>query len=369
MPKDQAKQQQPSRKGKASWRKNIDLAPVEERLEIQRQAEALGLAVGVGQAGDLFVEDRKGDEALLARQRKNRRGLKSLEVLNRDAVGVPAVLSRKEKGSLGGKTPEERSGMSAKQIAKLRRTTGRQTGPFGAIVEQSQEDKEEQRAKADIKVAEYDVWGAESPRVHVKPLKHDVEKRRLPDVPLPLPDPGQSYNPPAEAHDALLGKAMKVAEEEEKERLKHREWKRKWDAGGEYARQEEEEGKNVMGMKVEGEEDGSEEPDDEQAEVEALTTKKEPKRKTKAQRARSLKHKEAVSLPERKEVVRKLCSLRMSTGATTALAEIDQVDASSHPVLAVAQEVPGEGCRREAGSCSTKARSKTQETRKACGQI
>lgn len=146
---------QPSRKGKAAWRKNVDLAPVEAALEAARARER----DGSGSAGaPLFVEDRVGDEAVgarMARARRAQKPLRSLEVL-RSTSAVPPVAGRARAGVAAGATALQASGMSKKQKDKLRRSAGRAVkGPFGAVVESEQGKGKEKEAVAD---AEYDLW-------------------------------------------------------------------------------------------------------------------------------------------------------------------------------------------------------------------
>lgn len=171
------KAKQPSRKSKAAWRKNIDLQSVEDNLEKKRVAERLGeeLVHGDTEASSIFVEDRKGDDSLpLARAGKQRKGLKSLEVLQ-NQIGLAGLTSRARKGvapvekaghprsqdsGTGGLTPEQRAiraGMSKKDIEKLRRAAGRDVkGAFGVIVE---EDGPSRRGvEALIGPSSYDVW-------------------------------------------------------------------------------------------------------------------------------------------------------------------------------------------------------------------
>ena len=150
---------QPSRKGKAAWRKNVDLAPVEAALDAARARER----DGSGSAGaPLFVEDRTGDEvvgARMARARRAQKPLRSLEVL-RSTSAVPPVAGRARAGVAAGQTALQASGMSKKQKDKLRRSAGRAVkGPFGAVVESEQGKSKDQEAVAD---AEYDLWQQQS---------------------------------------------------------------------------------------------------------------------------------------------------------------------------------------------------------------
>lgn len=161
------KAKQPSRKGKAAWRKNIDLDEVEERLERRRGAERVGVTqVDQGtHSSSIFVEDRSGDVGLAsARSSKPKKVLKSLEVLN-NQTGPPGWTSRVKKSSAttpssAGLTPEQRAiraGMSKKDIEKLRRMAGKDVkGAFGIVVEEDEPKK--RGVEAVIVPGTYDVW-------------------------------------------------------------------------------------------------------------------------------------------------------------------------------------------------------------------
>lgn len=197
MPVDRrpAQAKQPSRKGKAAWRKHIDLTGVEASLENQRAAERVGLA-HVNKdtaAAALFVEDRQGDEAERKRQEARRAGkagkrpLKSLAVLQ-NASSIAPVQGRARRGvdaaaaarsgpaassssrsaahaEQGGLTPEQRArraGLRARDIEKLRRAAGRDVrGAFGAIVEDD-DGRGAPRGPTAIIGDAYNVWDGET---------------------------------------------------------------------------------------------------------------------------------------------------------------------------------------------------------------
>ena len=347
------KAKQPSRKGKAAWRKNIDLDEVEEKLERKRGAERVGVKqVDQGtQSSSIFVEDRSGDVGLASvRTPKPKKVLKSLEVLN-NQTGPPGWTSRVKRATTTtstGLTPEQRAiraGMSKKDIEKLRRLAGKDVkGAFGIVVEEDEPKK--RGVEAVIVPGTYDVW-TDSADVKGKkrasggataletswdePLRHkDIQvscfasakalgwcanlsslafqlpasfvhaKKKVKSTSLDLPKPGQSYNPAAEDHEVLLNRAIEDLQKEEELRQKELEWKKSWDAGAKEAR-----GKGVdefedfVGLKVargddavlaEGEEGDSEDKSD----VEDDKAVKEIKRKTKQQKAKAKKIKEEI---------------------------------------------------------------------------
>lgn len=115
---------------------------------------------------------------------------------------------------------------------------------------------------------------------------------------LSLPDPGQSYNPAAEAHEALLNRAMNVANREDERRQLELEWKKTWDQGAKEARGKgENEVEDLVGLKV-GPGEMNDEADSETSESEVEDGAKEGgavkeiKRKTKQQKAKAKKLKE-----------------------------------------------------------------------------
>lgn len=159
------KAKQPSRKGKAAWRKNIDLDEVEKNLEKKRGAERLG-EEQIHQdtkSSSIFVEDRSGDRGIPSiRSSKPKKVLRSLEILN-NQTGPLSLTSRAKKSKItsnAGLTPEQRAiraGMSHRDIEKLRRLAGKDVkGAFGVVVEEDRPTK--RGVEAIITTGDYDVW-------------------------------------------------------------------------------------------------------------------------------------------------------------------------------------------------------------------
>jgi nucleolar protein 53 len=321
------KAKQPSRKTKSTWRKNIDLTGVEASLENQRAAERLGLApiTSDTHASSLFIEDRIGDSSL--NKKAGKKPLKSLAILREKDEGLSPVIGRARRGvtdtltktkngkqsSQSGLTPEQRaikSGMSRKDLEKLRRTAGRNVkGAFGVIVDE--DEARQQGPTALVGEENYDVWSSspqaqssastlEEPKQRNKPRKAPgtLLEVRTKDVALPLPDQGQSYNPAAEAHEALLSKALRKAQAEEEARRQELDYKQKWDAAAkEQALTAKNDVERLLGMQVNAAEDEEESSDEEEDDEEA-PTKKLAKRKTKQQRAKAKKLKEEIRARE-----------------------------------------------------------------------
>ncbi|PWN33061.1 P60-like protein [Meira miltonrushii] len=324
------KAKQPSRKTKSTWRKNIDITGVEASLENQRAAERLGLApiTSNTHASSLFVEDRVGDDSL--KKKAGKKPLKSLAILREKDEGSAPVIGRARRGVMdaltkpkGGKqssqsglTPEQRalkSGMSRKDLEKLRRTAGRNVkGAFGVIVDEDDEEGVRQRGPTALVGEEnYDVWSSAPEAQSSASTLEEAKKRNKPskapgtllevrtkDVALPLPNQGQSYNPAAEAHEALLSKALQKAQAEEEAKRQELEYKQKWDEAAKAQALTAKDGvERLIGMQVNAAED-EEESSDEEDDDETAPTKKLAKRKTKQQRAKAKKLKEEIRARE-----------------------------------------------------------------------
>ncbi|PWN18044.1 P60-like protein [Microstroma glucosiphilum] len=204
--KKTASSSQPSRKNKASWRRNIDLSEVDEHLESARVAERLGLerpgalktstgedgALGVADAG-LFEVDTKGDEALgtTLRKRKEKKPMRFLASLQNESA-VPAV-ARKGVTPAGAATfkGSKTGKMSKIEQDRLRRIARRPVkGPFGAIVESEQGNALEGIKGAILRTPEEDVWnGGEGPsKTAVEKAKADedwIEEARKKEIKTP----------------------------------------------------------------------------------------------------------------------------------------------------------------------------------------
>lgn len=320
---------QPSRKTKSTWRKNIDLTGVEASLENQRTAERLGLAPidSKTHSSSLFVEDRLGDESI--KKKAGKKPLKSLAILRekdegsspvvgRARRGVTDALAKKSNQSQNGLTPEQRalrSGMSRKDLDRLRRTAGRNVkGAFGVIVDEDGEEGESRQRGPMALVGEenYDVWSS-TPEVQSSSSTYEESSQRnkpkkapgtllqvrTKDVALPLPDQGQSYNPAAEAHEALLSKALQKAQTEEDAKRQELEYKQKWDAAAKaQALNAKDDVERMIGMQVNSAGDEEEKTSSEGEDEESAPERKLAKRKTKQQRAKAKKLKEEIRARE-----------------------------------------------------------------------
>lgn len=313
-----AQPSQSSRKGKKAWRKNIDLTSTEQFLE--EQSDPLRQT-----APDvLFVEDRSGQETLLAKQARTKRPLKSLEILQNKIGHAPLVPAKKQK---------QAAGVDKKVEQRLRKMIGRQhvgtQGDASAIADASADVVKKNLGSV------YDVWGSSAPSTsaHVKgkskaaagkekdwiPLTHSKPAVHVPKTlrrddynniasKLPavdLPHPGTSYNPDLESHEALIQEAYEIEkrleENEQMDKAERENWQAKLATiiarEAELRTQKDDDIKRYRGMDVdmpginsdseasasEDEEDAQQEEDEEQDGAQTS----EPKRKTRQQRARA----------------------------------------------------------------------------------
>ncbi|CBQ70053.1 related to Glioma tumor suppressor candidate region gene 2 protein [Sporisorium reilianum SRZ2] len=299
-----AQPNQSSRKGKKAWRKNIDLSTTEAFLE--EQAHPLRQT-----ASDvLFVEDRSGQETLLAKQARTKRPLKSLEILQNSYGHAALEPARKHKA---GKAVDK------KTEQRLRKMVGRQKvatqGDASAIAHNSADVVSKSLGSV------YDVWSSTDakgkskasatsddwiPPTSAKPTITLPKTLRRADndiaTTLPaidLPHPGSSYNPDLESHEALINEAYdiekRLEDNEQMDRAERESWQAKL-AGivareAELRAQQDDDLKRYRGMDVDvpgsasdadADSDDVEEDDDQEE-----GGNSEPKRKTRAQRARA----------------------------------------------------------------------------------
>lgn len=345
---------QPSRKGKAAWRRNVDHSSVEEHLEQQRVNERLGIkpaATSDDKDADLFQVDTVGDEAVsnrLKSARSKARPMKSLQALDNSSA-VPA-LNPRGKGS----APRKGSGkLSRAEQDRLKRIAQRDVkAPFGAILDESDKGGRVQAMESVkgtvMRMPEKDPWQekskqAENERQEAKldeearawiddPRNHDIKVPKhlisrvnalastardaasgassssssvLPPA-LVAPLTGQSYNPTLTSHNSLLQKAyeaeMARLDKEDKERA----FKQSWIDAGKQAAKDESEGqaqgsqKRFAGMIIGDGEDGDDDDNDDAQDAEPLDVLRPttaPGRKTRTQRL-----KEARQLSARKSL-------------------------------------------------------------------
>lgn len=301
-----AQPSQSSRKGKKAWRKNIDLTTTEQFLEEQRDP------LRQTASDVLFVEDRSGQETLLAKQARTKKPLKSLEILQRNYGHAPVAPARKR-------------AVDKKTEQRLRKMVGRQkNGVEGDVSGMADQSAEVVQKSLDTV---YDVWGAapadkgkskaseadwiptthSKPSIHVpKTLRKDNHgdlARTLPAI--DLPHPGTSYNPDLESHEALIQEAYEIEKRLEENEQMDKSERENWQAKlativareAELRLQKDDDLKRYRGMDVDvpglnGDSEDDEEDEDEEGDGSGESDAEgaqssDPKRKTKAQKARA----------------------------------------------------------------------------------
>ncbi|KAJ7669742.1 ribosome biogenesis protein Nop53/GLTSCR2 [Mycena olivaceomarginata] len=263
---------QPSRKGKKAWRKNVDLQEVEAGIEELRAEErATGTFLHKQQDDQLFVVDVKGDEKTRTKLPKFKSSeLTSTKILAQRSA-VPAVTSRPA-------VKKRKSPLSYEDKDRLLRISKRpRKGPFNSVVDPT----EFGAGSAAFELTEavkssgaYDPWAPAGPVEEIKDGLETVQPKKVKvpahahprhkiEVPAILePHQGTSYNPPADAHQELLLKAHGIEEKRVEKAAKLAETKEKIDQA------------TPVPIDID---------EDEEASAEVIS-KKMPERKTKAQR-------------------------------------------------------------------------------------
>ncbi|KAJ6607012.1 ribosome biogenesis protein Nop53/GLTSCR2 [Mycena sp. CBHHK59/15] len=300
---------QPSRKGKKAWRKNVDIQDVEEGIEELRAEErATGTFLHKQQDDQLFVIDVKGDDKIRSSLPKFKSSeLTSTKILAQRSA-VPAVLSRPTT------TRKRKSPLSSEDKNRLLRIGKRpRKGPFNSVMDPT----ELGAGSASLELSEavkasgaYDPWAPveEVPEIKdgletVQPKKVKVPVHSHPrdkiEVPAILePHQGTSYNPPAEAHHELLLKAHEAEAKRAEKAAKLAEAKAKFH----QAKLDVEE--VVVGVPSGMKVDEPVDDDEEDAEPTEEIPRKFPERKTKSQRnkaAKQLAQKRALAEKARKK--------------------------------------------------------------------
>lgn len=285
---------QASRKGKKSWRKNVNLEDVETGLEGMRVEEReTGNTLQKTQDTDLFQIDVQGDDRIRhTLPRYSRSQLTSLKVLSQRSA-VPAVFSRTT-------SAKRKSGLTNEEKDRLLRIAKRpRKGPFNSIMDPSEYKSGSsvvELSEAVKKSGTYDPWHPE--KEEKIPYGSEAVQKKKPKVPK-LPHPkqgievpavvephqGTSYNPPVDAHQELL----LTAHEKEEKRLQEEERLAEIKQKISKLSQDDDGDMNVApGMKLDEVEE--EEKEDKEEETSVIPPKKAPERKTKQQRRKAAQH-------------------------------------------------------------------------------
>ncbi|KAJ7272728.1 P60-like protein [Mycena haematopus] len=284
---------QPSRKGKKAWRKNVDLQEVEEGIEELRAEErATGTFLYKQQDDQLFVVDVKGDDKIRKALPKFKASeLTSTKILAQRSA-VPAVLSRTTTNK------KRKSPLSSEDKTRLLRISKRpRKGPFNSVVDPT----EFGAGSATLELSEavkssgaYDPWAPAEEMEEIKDGLETVQPKKVKvpvhshprhkiEVPAILePHQGTSYNPPADAHQELLLKASEIEGKRVEQAAKLAETKAKIDQATVEA------GDETLGVPSGMKVDLVAMEDEDPAGTEVIP-KKMPERKTKAQRNKAAK--------------------------------------------------------------------------------
>ncbi|KAH9974349.1 tumor suppressor protein Gltscr2 [Lactifluus volemus] len=199
-----AQHNQPSRKGKRAWRKNVDIEDLERKLDGLREEErAFGSTLQQRTDSELFIVDTKGDDKVRrSLPRFSRTALKSHQIISQRSA-IPAVHARPRRPLVSSREKE--------RLLRIARKDRR--GPLNSIVDPSQPGEGSallEVTEAVKKSGQYDMWSsqtevASTTKVKAPDVPHPRTAITLPAV--PAPHAGTSYNPPEAAHTALLRSA------------------------------------------------------------------------------------------------------------------------------------------------------------------
>ncbi|KAH7322946.1 ribosome biogenesis protein Nop53/GLTSCR2 [Stachybotrys elegans] len=299
---------QPSRKGKKAWRKNIDVTEVQKGLADLNEEIIRGGVIKEKPSSELFALDVKGDSAISKKNPKlAKKTLKVDEILAQRSA-VPAVSMRKRPGDKttdGIVAPKRHkaSWVSQKELARLKR------------VADGQHD-----TTVVAKDATYDIWDAPAEQAPVmednfvpEPSKAKVPKsmKKAPIAltasgkhprAVPKPSGGYSYNPMFADYEDRLVEESEKAIEAEKKRIEAEEAERERQEAAARSAAEAEAAEARANMS-EWEEDSEWEGFQSGAEDDA-PSKKRPERKTQAQRNRIKRRKEEEQLAKHKAAMK-----------------------------------------------------------------
>eukprot|EP00158_Paraphelidium_tribonemae_P003777 Partr_v1_DN26364_c0_g1_i2_m43357 putative Glioma tumor suppressor candidate region gene 2 len=213
-----AKKQQPSRKGSKAWRKNIDIADIEEHLVEKVREEMAGGPISERADTDLFKIDKAGKPSGNHVKRQADKPLRIDQILA-ERSAVDPVQGRKRKlikqelkpnGKPKGSISKEQKMLIKRKLAEMR------DSGIASVVKHSAEPKSDLWDQAAVEEPTEDFISHLMP----KPVKKPKSAQSVPKVQLHVPavevsHPGTSYNPRPEDHE----EAVKIAANIELERM------------------------------------------------------------------------------------------------------------------------------------------------------
>ncbi|CCH59991.1 hypothetical protein TBLA_0C01770 [Henningerozyma blattae CBS 6284] len=337
-----AQYKQSSRKGKKSWRKNIDLTDIESGIAENNEKEIHYGTNDLSKINNeqLFKVDSEGDEILkqkLIKRKQIKKNLKSTEIL--DSIKTNSKVSplshpkhdskSKKHGNVNKKKKVQ--GVSKKELAKLMALAGRIDGESGiknrlakdGLVKSGNNDlwdANEKDAKSDdntkmlpsgIKIKLYRKNSNKKVEIpeellvnsstswsipKVKPTTLDIEPVRVKEY-KDLPHSGKSYNPASKDWEDLIQEEYELEKVKEDRRISIEEYKTK--IAKLIKTLDDDELKESSSDEEDEDESEKEEEEEEDGEIRLSINKKvENKKKTKQQRNKSKRHNEKVSLQQ-----------------------------------------------------------------------
>ncbi|KAI9789992.1 MAG: hypothetical protein M1816_005606 [Peltula sp. TS41687] len=299
---------QPSRKGKKAWRKNVDITAVQKGLETVRDEVIKGGVVAEKPSAELFTLDPTGDQHIQRAYNKVHKPLKADEILAQRSA-VPAIDSRKRPAShsttttdgvLESSNKKRRSGyVSHKELERLTKLAHggehvyKDVVAFTDVPRYDPWAEENQNAAMQEMDAKYSFLEAKRPVKEPKTLKRApvalaVDGKEISAVPKPKPE--ASYNPNSTDYfDAYMREGEKAVEEEKKRLRAAEEERDRLERAAKSGAEADAKEKDLL-------DDGNDESEWEgvESEVEASSRSvKRPERKTKAQRNKIARRKEA----------------------------------------------------------------------------
>ncbi|KAJ5195269.1 60S ribosome subunit biogenesis protein NOP53 [Penicillium cinerascens] len=285
---------QPSRKGKKAWRKNVDVTEVQEGLRLLKDEEIKGGVVAEKPSEELFTFDTTGSEDVRKTVAKKHKSLKADEIIAQRSA-IPALDSRKRvssnvtDGVIEPKTKKHKKDwVSNKELQRLK-----QAARDADITKKgSNEIYDPWADEGDNSVAvedpRFDFLPKPKAKVAPETLKHAPISLAANGKPIPsvrVPQGGASYNPQFEEWDRLIQEYGREAVEAEKKRLDEELKEQEKQRLIEAAQGDDGEVKSDDESAWEGFESEYEKPE--------WLNKKRPERKTKTQRNKIKRRKEA----------------------------------------------------------------------------
>ncbi|SCW03375.1 LAFE_0G09032g1_1 [Lachancea fermentati] len=317
---------QSSRKGKKSWRKNIDLSDIEQAITRKHEEEITHGTSDLTSLVDdkLFQVDTEGDAELkskLIKRKQIKKNLKSSEIL--EAVRTNSKVAALKHPKSSSKNDQYKvQGVSKKELKRLMALAGKIDG----------ESKLKTSVAKDgiVKAASSDLWGSSEEIKTPSGLKLNAKTRE--SVPTELlkqsitgwsvatvapetmnrapvvvkeiektPHAGKSYNPSASDWSHLVSKEYDEEKVKEENRIKMEQYKDRIQHLIETLDNNEEDSSGSS-------DDDSEQEDDDEDEEEiklSINRPVENKKKTKYQRNKQRRHLEKIALQEELKKLRK----------------------------------------------------------------